>query len=205
MASTKRTHKRSQHGSRRASAGTADGFVLAGYEVTTEPLPNLPENKLPAEIASEVDRLYQLVRSHPADAVVELERWIARYPECPKLFNFLGAAYIGIGRVDKAELIARDAYKRFPNYLFAKLVYADFCLTHDRLDEFAAAFDGDYELGQICPERKRFHLTEMVAYLGTMGFYYALQGDVEQVKRFLKFLTFLDANSPMTKRLDRML
>jgi tetratricopeptide (TPR) repeat protein len=205
MARKKRKRIPRQPDRMRAHAAPKNATAVVSYEITWEPLTNLPENKLPPALAAQVDRLYFLVQSHPRDAIVELNRLIERYPDCPKLFNFLGAAYLSIGNIERAEQIARESYERFPHYLFAKLIYADLCVSRGDLDQIPIIFNGKYDLSLFCPNRRRFHLTEAVGFMGVMGHYFVKKGDVEQAKTYHKILKELAPDQPETKRLDRLM
>ena len=188
MASKKRKGMPRRSGNRHARATSDNTYAVVSYEVTSEPLHEVPENKLPPELAGQIDRLYYLVHSSPRDAIVEVKQLIERYPDCPKLFNFLGAAYHSIGDVDRAEQIARESYERFPNYLFAKIAYADMCVSRGNLDEIPIIFDGKYDLSLLYPRRKRFHLTEVAGFMGVMGCYYIKRGDIERARPYYDIL-----------------
>jgi len=205
MARKKRKGVPRRLGSGRAHAAPDNAIAVLSYEITWDPLTELPENKLPPDLAAQVDRLYLQVQTQPREAIVELNRLIERYPDCPKLFNFLGAAYGSIGNVARADQIARDSYERFPNYLFAKLTYADLCVSRGDLDEIPIIFNGKYDLSLFCPNRKRFHVTEAVGFMGVMGYYFLRKGDVEQAKTYHKILKELAPDEPHTKRLDRLM
>lgn len=205
MARKKRKGMPRRPGNRHVHAAPDNAYAVVSYEITSEPLTELPENKLPPDLAAQIDRLYHHVQTHPRDAIVELNRLIERYPDCPKLFNFLGAAYGSIGDVERAEQITSDSYNRFPNYLFAKLAYADLCVCRGDLDEIPVIFNGKYDLSLLCPKRKRFHFTEAVGFIGVMGYYFMRKGDVEQAKIYHKILKELAPDEPHTKRLDRLM
>jgi tetratricopeptide (TPR) repeat protein len=205
MARKKRKGMPRRPASRRAHAAQDNAIAVVSYEITWEPLTELPENKLPPEVAAQIDRLYHHLQSHPRDAIVELNRLIERYPDCPKLFNYLGAAYRSVGNIERAEQIARDSYERFPNYLFAKLAYADLCVCRGDLDEIPVIFNGKYDLSLLFPKRKRFHFTEAVGFMGVMGYYFLRKGDVEQAKTYHKILKELAPDEPHTKRLDQLM
>lgn len=205
MASKKRKGTQRRPKSRRSRVTSDNTYAIVSYEITSEPLTDLPENRLSPELADHVERLYHLTNSSPRDAIVELKRLIGIYPDCPKLFNYLGACYHAIGDVDRAEQIGRESYERFPDYLFAKLVYADLCVSRGHLDEIPVIFDGKYDLSLLCPKRKRFHVTEAVGFMGVMGYYYVKRGDVEQARPYYKILKSLAPDSPQTERLDRLM
>ena len=113
---------------------------------------------------------------------------IEQYPDCPKLFNFLGAAYLAIGDIDHAEQVARENFERFPDYLFAKLNYADVCMRTGKLEEVPVIFDDKFDLSLLYPKRKRFHVTEAAGFMGVMAFYYLKRGELERARLYHKVL-----------------
>lgn len=73
-----------------ANSRPAESAVaLVSYEVTWERLTDIPENRLPLDLLAEINRLYRLIHSRPREAIFDLECLIERYPDCPKLLNFL--------------------------------------------------------------------------------------------------------------------
>jgi tetratricopeptide (TPR) repeat protein len=205
MSRKQRKRKPRRPASGRTRAIADDAVALVSYEITWGPVTEIPENKLPPDLAAEIERVFFQLKSHPRDAIVDLNRLIERYPDCPKLFNFLGAAYGAIGDSARAEQIARDSYERFPNYLFARLIYADLCIARGDLDEIPVIFDGKYDLSLLCPNRKRFHVTEAIGFMGVMGHYFVKKGNVEQAKIYHKTLKELAPDDPNTKRLARLM
>src|SRR5437667_6894279 len=128
MSKRKRKPRNRRPASRPRSSAPDRALGVTSYDITWDPLHNLPHNVLPPEVDSQAERLHNPAVSRPAKAVPELERWIERYPDVAKLYNFLCLAYQGVGDTANAERIARENYRRHPDYLFAKLNYADFCL-----------------------------------------------------------------------------
>ena len=49
--------------SRHVHAAPDNAYAVVSYEITSEPLTELPENKLPPDLAAQIDRLYHLVQS----------------------------------------------------------------------------------------------------------------------------------------------
>jgi hypothetical protein len=205
MASKKRKGMPRRPRRRRSTAACDRIIIITSCEITPEPLTELPENQLAPDLAAHVARLHHLTRSSPRDAIVELKRLIDRYPDCPKLFNFLGVAYSSIGDVARAERVVKDTYERFPDYLFGKLAYADMCVARGELDEIPVIFNGKYDLSRLCPTRKRFHITEAVAFMGVMGFYSMERGDIERARPYHKVLKSIAPDGPHTRRLDQLM
>src|SRR5262245_26428207 len=116
-------------------SGLPEGLAVTSYQITCEPLHKSPYNVLPPEIEEQSEQLYHLVHSDPRQAIEKLERLIEQYPDVAKLYNFLGVAYQAIGDSERAKQVAEENYRRHPDYLFAKLNWAEECLREGRLDE----------------------------------------------------------------------
>ena len=158
------------------------------YNITWEPVPNAPYNKLPPDLDREIERLHNLIRTDPARAVVELEKWIEKYPDAAKLYNFLSAAYLGVDDTVNSERIVRENYRRHPDYLFAKLNYAELCLRGGEVDEIPTIFNNKYEISLLYPERKCFHITECTSFLAIMGWYFCAKGEADRAEFYLSAL-----------------
>ena len=58
-------------------------------------------------------------------AIPELERLVTTYPHIPTFANHLSIAYLAAGNQEQATALVREAYRRHPQYLFAKVNYAN--------------------------------------------------------------------------------
>src|SRR5215510_7145221 len=107
---------------------TADALVYAEYDITDEPLDNRDIKRLPSQVQAHIDDLYELAQHDPMQAIPALERLIATYPQVPTFYNYLSIAYLQRGNLEKTDACVREAYRRHPQYLFAKVNYANLCL-----------------------------------------------------------------------------
>ena len=96
-------------------------LVHTEYDITDEPLDNRDIKKLPAPVQARIDDLYELAQHDPTQVIPELERLIATYPHVPTFFNYLSIAYLAAGDQEQATALVREAYRRHPQYLFAKV------------------------------------------------------------------------------------
>src|SRR5437899_1771423 len=108
----------------------SDALVYTEYDITDEPLDNRDIKRLPSQVQARIDDLYELAQHDPIQAIPELERLVTTYPHIPTFFNYLSIAYLAAGDQEKATACVRDAYRRHPQYLFAKVNYANLCLQH---------------------------------------------------------------------------
>src|SRR5438093_11127556 len=99
---------------------TSAVLVYTEYDITDEPLDNRDIKKLPSQVQARIDDLYELAQHDPTQAIPELERLIATYPHVPTFSNYLSIAYLAAGALEKTETCVREAYRRHPQYPFAK-------------------------------------------------------------------------------------
>lgn len=175
---------------------------LLEYEISYDPVVDPAEGRRTPEEQDEVERLHGLARSNPRDAIPDLLRAMERYPDVRQFPNFLASAYSAIREDQKAEAVIREMLDRFPDYLFARLNYAEICLREGRVEEVAEILDHKFDLKLLYPRRDRFHISEFTGFAGTVGTYYARKGEVEIAERYLEILQEMEPDHPMTRRLQ---
>ena len=177
----------------------------AQYVITDEPMPDRRYRKLPKHIQDKIERLYQDAQRKPQQAIPELLRLKKKYPRVPQIYNYLSVAYSGMGDFEKAKIITQENLRRNPDYLFARLNYADICLKEKRYNEIPKIFEHKYDLKALYPKRKRFHISEFANFMGTMGMYFYKTDQRELAEQYNNSLQEIAPNYPMAKRLNRAL
>jgi tetratricopeptide (TPR) repeat protein len=180
------------------------GVTVVSYDIVFEPLED--ENKsLDPELIREKQEIHDNLRENPKECSSRLAALIERYPDYPVLYNYLTVAYTLMGDKKKARDLILETYRRFPDYLFAKIAYVELCLQEDKLDEIPRILDNKYDLKFHYPDRTKFHITEYTAFAGTVGFYLCRIGKPEVAKHYYETLKGLAPDDPQTKRLKRAL
>lgn len=175
------------------------------YEITTEPLLDAEYVKLPMHIQEEIENIHFMVYENPQKAIEKLDLLIESYPNMPKLYNYLTVAHMQLGRTKKVEELIVENYKNSPTYLFAMLNYAELCMRKGDYEKISEIFDNKFDLKLLYPERNRFHLSEVVNFVGTIGYYYARTGDLNVAAVYYDILNQLEPEHEMTRRLEREL
>jgi hypothetical protein len=183
----------------------ADGRNHLSYRITDQPLDNADFDKAPQRVKEASERLHTLSQTRPREAIPELAALIEEYPHIPMWYNFLFAAYALSGDVEKSREIAMLNYQRNPDYLFARINYAEICLKHRDYDKVAEIFDHKFDLRLLYPERKCFHVSEFAGFMGLIGVYFVLTGRPEAAEKICTPLSQVAPDSPLTLRLQRML
>ena len=175
------------------------------YEITTSPMQDRRYRRLPRQVKDAIDRLHHAAQLRPRRAIPELLDLIDRYPRIPVLYNYLSVAYSASGQNEKAEAVARENYRRHPDYLFARLNYAELCLGKGEYVQAAQILEHKFDLKLLYPKRRRFHISEVVNFMGVVGTYFVETGQRESAQRYYDMLKEIAPDYPMTIRLRRKL
>jgi tetratricopeptide (TPR) repeat protein len=209
MATKKRSTRRQQpklsSASRVPQRLTSDALVYTAYDITDEPLDNRDIKKLPSQVQARIDDLYELAQRDPTQAIPELERLITTYPHIPTLSNYLSVAYLYSGDLEKTDACVREAYRRHPQYLFAKVNYANLCLQKGEVDKIPAIFNYQCDLKRLYPHRTRFHVSEFMNFTWVMCRYFCAINERETAVLYYRMLKQVAPRHPMTKHAKRAL
>src|SRR5712691_1036800 len=150
---TRRPPPKPSSASRMLQPLTADALVYTEYDITDEPLDNRDIKRLPSQVRARMDDLYELAQRDPTQVIPELARLIVTYPQVPTFTNYLSIAYLAAGDQERATACVREAYRRHPQYLFAKVNYANLCLQHGEIGQIPGIFAQTFDLQQLYPHR----------------------------------------------------
>ncbi len=187
------------------SAEPLKAVHVASYEITDEPILDREYRRLPAHVKEAIERLHRESEIRPRKAIPELQQLIERYPRVPQFYNYLTVAYSGIGAFDKAEAVTRASIRANPDYLFARLNYAELCLMKKDYAKIPEIFDHKFDLKLLYPERNRFHITEVANFMGLIGLYFLAIHKRELAEKYNAALQEMAPNFPMAQKLRRAL
>jgi len=156
-----------------------------GFEITLEPLRN---EDIPPEIRDEKPSLFQQCQVDPAGMIPRLEKLVDQYPGTASLKNWLSVAYSRVGRFEDSQVMIARAFRENPDYLFAKLGYAEICLGSNRVHEIPVIFGGKTELHELFPGRTCFHISEFTGFYFVMCRYAIATGDLPSARRYFRKL-----------------
>lgn len=204
--SKKRSKKRPLSGGKRVFFNQSKDFSSSlqfySFEITDEPI-NVPS--FPDEVHDEMETLFEKSQKDPKTIIDRLEELIGKYPNIPQLYNFASVAYSNLNDKIKAKYYTEKNFENNPNYLFAKLNYAEICMSEGNHEKVPSILENKFDLKALYPERDVFHITEVVGFMGITATYFAHAGMNEQVKLLYEGLTKLAPNHPYTKRIERHL
>ena len=178
---------------------------LYEYEITFEPIEDPQRSRLPPADRQRIDEAIEQFRLRPAGAVETLEQLVAEFPKLQQLCSFLGVAYEYAGRVNEARRLMCETYRRFPDYLFAAVNYALLCLEVGCYDEVPEVLGDRFDLRALHPHRRRFHVSEYVAFYAAVTEYFYAIGDLDRARSYYRMLSDMAPDDPETRRLRSIL
>lgn len=176
-------------------------LTLIGYEVTSEVLRIPGISRLPDYAEKKMEQVYFKSQRHPEKVIPELLALLEEFPDHPQLLNLLGAAYFHSGKREEAEKIILKNYQLHPKYIFACLNYGDLCLLREEPEKIPEIFNSKYDIGMFMPQRKVFHISEVVGFMALMGNYFFALGEKERAEMYLQHLEEIAPKHPKTKEL----
>jgi len=182
-----------------------ENLVFLEYEITPEPIEDKNIEKLPKGMRERMNDLLTLVHTRPEGAVSQLRDLIAQYPHIPQFRNYLTIAYSNLGHEEKANSMIIENYRRNPDYLFAKTHYAELCLQKGDLDKIPEIFENKFDVSLLYPNRRKFHMSEVAAFMGVLRQYFFRIGKIQSAKAYYRALKEIYPRNIATKRLRHML
>jgi len=184
---------------RRPVPAVTGGVQLYSYDISYDPIDD--GVSLPPALEAQAEALYALIHEHTEEAIPKLEALWAAYPDVPMLGNWLSSAYVKAGDDEKARALAVENYEKNPEYLFARLNYAEMCLQSADYAEIPRIFNRKYDLKLLYPDRQVFHISEVVGFMGILGAYFADTEAYETAALYHKILGEIEPDHPQTRRL----
>ena len=135
-----------------------------------------------------LQNLLKTLQKNPSKALPELKDLIVKYPLEPILYNYLYIAYTQLGEEENSEQVVLEIKKIFPDYLFGKIIYANYLLKKGRINEVLKIFNNEDVISRAFPGRINFHFSEVIAFLELMGRYYIATEGFEKALQFYKRL-----------------
>jgi SEC-C motif/Protein of unknown function (DUF1186) len=172
-------------------------FELHGIKVTEDPIIEIQDKVLSDKIEywhSKVinpknDKLY---------AVQELPKLIEQYPEAKAFKNYLYGMLMALGREKEALVVLQDTIKKHPDYVFAKINYAETLLFDNNPNKAASLLIEPYDVRNI--EKGEFiHYTVFWSYYTTAFKIEVARKNLKKVEEIHHFMFDYDKKDPLVE------
>ena len=174
------------------------------YEIVYGAIEQPWQKGLSKETREAFPRLHALVLDDPRAAVAELRTWIEREP-LPMFFNWLSVAYGALGDTEGVRDTVRENYRRNPQYLFARLNYAELCLRDGDLEGAREALGPELDIRRFLGGRRRIHVSEVAGFFYTVAVYHLKTGNRDAAEKIYEMLEEVAPEEPSTEDLRRKL
>ncbi|MBS0653507.1 MAG: hypothetical protein JSR39_08315 [Verrucomicrobia bacterium] len=149
--------------------------------------------------------LFEQVQSEPSAAKDKLIKFAQEHPQVPMVYNLLAFCHIQLKDIASADKAIEEAFLQFPDYLFAKINYADLLLRKKKWRQVPEVFDQTLDLSLLYPDRKSFHFSEVRGFMTAIGYYYHERGKRKLALEAFRIAVQADPTHPSVLALEKAL
>lgn len=176
---------------------------IENYLITYDPLPTEGLAKLSDKEREDYDLLYEKALRAPKEMLPQIEEFRKNHPELPEIENLLAVVHLYMRDINKVEKLIEESYQKFPNYLFARINYADQCLRRKKPELVLGIFNDTLDLAQLYPDKSFFHISEFRGFMVLMGLYHLAVGQKERAENYYKLAFEADPKHPSVTALQK--
>ncbi len=149
--------------------------------------------------------LYEKAQANPKEALPKILLFKKKHADLPEINNLLSYTFIRRKKIKKAEKLIEENYKKNPDYLFARINYADLCLRKNQSSQIPKIFNHKKTLNEVYPQRTSYHFSELIGFICLMGFYYLNTGQKELAMDYCAYARLIDPDDDTLYLLEKKL
>lgn len=149
--------------------------------------------------------LFELAQTEPSAALKAINSFAQEHPNAPMVYNLLAFCHIQLNDLVSSEKVIEETFLRFPDYLIAKINYADLLLRKKKWKQVPEAFNQTLDLSELYPERDSFHFSEARGFMTAIGHYYHETGKRKQALEAFRIAVQADPTHPSVLMLEKTL
>ncbi len=180
-------------------------YKLFEYEITDESDFMDNEYGITPEIRELIENLYHEVQIKKKGIINKLLKVVNKYPQVPQFKNYLTVAYDLSGNNRKAYECNSWILKEHPNYFFGKINLAAHYFEQKEYDKIPEILGELMEIHALYPERKVFHISEVMAFNRLSVMYFSTIGNLEAAESRFKIMEEINAEHPDTTQAEMYL
>jgi len=182
-----------------------DHFYLPSHTVTwNQNLEHLERSFSKGDLETFLS-LYEIAETDPKKALRQIEEFKKIYPNHPEVLNLLSYVYIRKKKIRQSDKLIEENFKKNPDYLFARINFADLCLRRKKPQKIPELFNHAFSLRDFCPEKNEFHISEFRGFTALMGHYHLQIKKLEIAECYHYLAHRTSPNHPSTKFLEKKL
>jgi hypothetical protein len=172
---------------------------MADYSITNEAVKGSELSQLPESVRQELIKIHDKIINAKSlrSSVKKLEALAKQFPDSKLISNFLGNAYKSTQN-PKLKSFVCDNYKKYPDYLFARIEYAELCIDSGEPEKVLEIFKDGFDLGLLYPERSAFHISEFLALSSVVCRYFFVTKQHEKANLLFREMKNVAPNHSVT-------
>lgn len=174
------------------------------YKISFDAMPQTLKEKLPGEKLTTYLELLQQVQARPKAVYKTVKSFCQDHSDVPEVINLLTFAHIQNHRVVEAEKLIEKTFQDHPEYLFARINYADQCVRKKKLEKMKEIFP-TFDLHELCPEKEIFHTSEFRGFLVMMAHYQRALKNREKAIYYYRVAKEIEPHHPSIVYLEKKL
>lgn len=180
-------------------------YKMFGYEITDET--DFMDKKfgITPEIKVLILDLYYDVQNKKRGIINTLLKTIKEYPQVPQFKNYLTVAYNLSGNTEKAFECNNWILKEHPDYFFGRVNLAAQYFGQKEYHKIPDVMGDLMEIHALYPERKVFHVSEVIAFNKLAVAYFSAVGNLEAAESRFEMMEKIDAEHPDTDQAKQYL
>lgn len=177
---------------------TSDRYNMFGYEITDETDFMDKEYGITPVIKNLIQDLYYDVHDQKKGIVNKLLKTIKKHPQVPQFKNYLTVAYNLSGNPKKAYECNNWILKEHPDYFFGRVNLAAQYFEQKEYDKIPEVLGELMEIKALYPDRKVFHVSEVMAFNKLAVAYFSAIGNLEAAEIRFEIMEEIDGEHPDT-------
>lgn len=173
--------------------------LVAKYNLTSNPTYLDKKYKITPKIDQLLEETYYPAIQGKQSAIKKLQNYIRDYPHIPHFKNYLEKAYEQSGNEEKARQVNERARREHPDYLYAKLNYANHLIRDGEPERVPEILGEELDLKALYPERAEFHYKEVLGFFKTCLQYYLAVDEQDNANKCLELMETIDPDDPVTE------
>ncbi len=174
------------------------GIKISNYTVSGDNTLLDKQNHITPEVRNIVEEIHPDVLKGRNYLIKKLNKLCRQYPKVPVFKNLLSAVYQQKGNIQKAREVNHWLVKEHPDYLFGKLNLAAEFLLDEKPEKIPEILGEVMEIGLLYPDRKEFHIEEVLGFNNIVVEYYLQKDKIEQAEERVEIMKELDEDHPKT-------
>lgn len=174
------------------------------YKVSFDAMPMRLKEELGESALERYLELLQKVQIAPKKVYKEVLAFSEKHMDVAEVINLLTFAHIQNHKIVEAEKLIEATYKAHPEYLFARINYADQCVRKKKWDKIGEVFP-TFDLEELYPGKRDYHASEFRGFLVMMAHYHRAKKEQPSAMHYLEAAKEVEPNHPSVVYLERKL